>query len=37
MMHEKQIENQTSKQSMTHIEHNSLLQNNAVDTKKLMN
>ena len=37
IMHEKQIENQTSKQSMTHIEHNSLMQDKANDTKKLMN
>ena len=37
MLHEKQIENQTSKASLTHIEHNQLLQTKTIDTKKMIN
>mgnify|MGYP000981647227 FL=1 len=36
MLHEKQVENQTSKISMTQIEHVATLQTKAVDTKKMM-
>ncbi len=36
MLHEKQVENQTSKISMTQIEHSQTLQSKAVDTKKMI-
>lgn len=36
MLHEKQVESQTSKISMTQIEHAATLQTKAVDTKKMM-
>ena len=35
MLHEKQVENQTSKISMTQIQHVATLQTKAVDTKKM--
>ena len=36
MLHEKQVENQTSKISMTQIEHIQTIQTKAVDAKKMM-
>ena len=36
MLHEKQVENQTSKISMTQIEHIQTVQSKAVDAKKMM-
>ena len=36
MLHEKQVESQTSKISMTQIEHTHTLQAKAVDTKKMI-
>ena len=36
MLHEKQVESQTSKISMTQIEHIQTIQTKAVDAKKMM-
>lgn len=36
-LHEKQIENQTSKVSLTHIEHNKQIKDQAFNKKQLIN